>query len=449
MANGARRWVFRTVLVLAAGAVVVLAVMAGRKPATVESTRPRRGEIRASFREPARTRLDRTWPITMPVAGRIERIALEPGDPVKAGQELVAYDRVPFETAVTEAAAAVEELDASLAVKKDNRLEETALVQSKSAVDAMSEAVKAASAEIDADRARSERASKELARMEALVAGKAVPQTALDDAALAAGTALISLREKEFNYTSMKAMFVAIDLMPKLIQQYIGRKDLEQRVLEHQLAQARARLATAEHERDLARIVSPIDGVVLERAEQGEQTLSAGQPLLLIGDLNHMEVIADVLTEDALKLRDGSEVMLDALSGGAAIAGKVKRIEPAGFTKLSSLGVEQQRVNVIVAFDERPGDLGVGYRLQATFVTGRHADTLILPRFSVMQSPTREYYVFTIAGGTLHRRVVALGLTSDMELEVLSGLAEGDEVVARPDATMTNGMRVKVEKSSP
>lgn len=432
------RWV--GLAVVAAGAVLV--VTWSRWPADIEVTHPRRGEIRASFREPARTRLEKTYPITMPVAGRIGRVDLEPGDRVTVGQVLVQFDRVPFEQAAQEARAAVAELEASLVVKRDSGIENTGLDQSRSMVSAAAEAVNAAKSQVEAEQARADRAAKELKRMESLAAGQAISEALLDDTRLAAETSVIALREKEFNQAAIKAMFVVTDLMPKLIEQYIGRKVLEEQVLVHQLAQARARLVQAEHDLDLAQIVSPIAGVVLERDEQGSRTLPAGQPLLLVGDLEQLEVIADVLTEDALRIGPGSLVSLEPAAGRGPLTGEVKRIEPAGFTKLSSLGVEQQRVNVIVAFDREPRDLGVGYRLQARFFTGAKTDALILPRFSVMQSPDGRYYVLKVEGGMLRKQVVTIGLTSDADIEIGAGLSESDLVVNVPDATLKEGQRV-------
>lgn len=243
--------------------------------------------------------------------------------------------------------------------------------------------------------------------------------------------------------TTLENVQVAVELMPKLIDQYIGRKTLEEKVLAQQLAQARARLVQAEHELKLAQVRSPITGVVLERHEQGNRSLPAGQTLLLLGNIDHLETIADVLTEDALKLSPGSEVSLEPAAGTGALAGKVKRIEPAGFTKLSSLGVEQQRVNVIVAFNEKPAKLGVGYRLQARFFTGSRTDALILPRFAVMQSPDGDFYVFVAEAGVLRKQPVRLGLTSDLDLEITHGLTGQHLVVTHPDATMKEGMKVK------
>jgi len=132
----------------------------------------------------------------------------------------------------------------------------------------------------------------------------------------------------------------------------------------------------------------------------------------------------------------------------AAIWGKVKRIEPAGFTKLSSLGVEQQRVNVIVSLPPQHEGLGVGYRVQAQFFTGAKSNALIVPRYGVLQAPDRSFYVLKVVDGKMRKQAVTIGLRSDLELEITSGLSENDLIVARPDTTMKEGAKVKASEQS-
>lgn len=427
--------------------ILVLLALAGLgcdRGAEVEVVEPRRGTIRESFKEPARTRLATTYPITMPVDARIGRVSLEPGDPVEKGRRLVEIDLVPFRQAVAEAEAAVGELRAEITVKEDNRLEKIAAEDARQAVKAAEEALKAADEEVAAEKARADRAAKELARKQKLFDQGVTPEDQLDDVRLLAETALIELRRQQFYRAALKAMVVAVDLYPRAVDQWIAKKDLEKSVVVHKLEQAKARLALAQHRLRLAEVLSPIDGVVLERHELGDRPLTAGAPLLLLGNLDDLEVVADVLTQDALRLQPGSEVTLEPASSVEPIAGTVKRIEPAGFTKLSSLGVEQQRVNVIVAFAGQHDDLGVGYRVQARFFTGSKDDALIVPRFSVLQDPDRNFYVFKFADGRLVRQGVTIGLRSDLELEITDGLAPSDRIVARPEATMEDGMAVQV-----
>ncbi|NQU42729.1 HlyD family efflux transporter periplasmic adaptor subunit [bacterium] len=428
------------------GAILLVAVLVGcGEGPEVEALHPRRGIIEEAFEEPGRTRLENSYPVSMPVNGRIARIELEAGDRVEAGQSLVEIDRVPFEQDLAEARAAVAELEAQVEVEKDVRLESTAKIGAEATISAALEALNAMDSQIDAEQARADRTQKELRRIEELARERTVPESELDDARLAAETAVIELRKQEFYRSALKFTIVAIRLGPKSIEQWLARKDLTVAVTAQQLLQARARLVRAEHQNQLARVISPIDGTVLERYERGDSVLSAGQALLLLGNLNQMEVIVDTLTRYALRLQPGTAVELE--SAPLRIEGRVKRVEPAGFTKLSSLGVEQQRVNVIVSMGERPANLGVGYRLRAHFITSRKEDALIVPRYSVLQAPDQTYYVFKIGEGKLVRQPVRLGLQGDLALEIAEGLEAEDEIVARPDATMAEGESVSVARS--
>ena len=402
--------------------------------ADVETIRPWRGTIVASFRGPARTRLASTHLITMPVAGRIGRIDLVPGDPVKKGQRLTVLDLVPIQQNVAEARAAWEQTRSRLEeLKAGPRPEEIVAVQA---------AVERATAQAEYQR-------RELERQTDLHRRKVTTDSELQATRLAHQVAAAGLKEARARHELIRA----------------GPR-LEQIVqAEQAAARARARLIRAEHELGVARIVSPIDGTVLEKYEQGERSLPAGHSLLLLGDLHELEVEVDVLTSNALRLRVGGAVELELAAQREIIAGEVKRIEPAGFTKLSSLGVEQQQVKVIVALKratagqeaqsageqkntntvQEPASrrLGVGFRLQARFITATKTDVLLVPRFSVLQAPDGTFYVFKVAAGVLIKQPVVLGLKSDLEMEITSGLAESDSIVAAPDTTLHDGDKVR------
>ena len=411
----------------------------------VETVNPRRGGIQESFREPARTHLKNTYIIAMPIDGRIERIDLEPGDAVQKDQIAVPFDTAPLERTLAEARASTAELEARIAVNEFNKLEDSARIEAQAMVDASSHSLQAFDAQVEAKHVRSERASKHLSRIKALADQKQASASQLDDAALEADTAIIELREQEFYRSAIQTIISVIGLGPQVVEDWLIRKSLQRDVLTHQLAQARARLENAVYNRRLADMKSPIDGIVLERYEEGGQWFPAGQRLLLLGNLDELEAIADVLTQDAVHLRPGSRVLLELGRGQEELEAQVKQVEPMAFTKLSSLGIEQQRVNIIITLDERPGYLGVGYRLQARFFTGTQSNALIIPRFSVMQAPDGTYYVLKVVEGTIQKQSIRLGLKSDLELEVIEGLSEEDRIVAHPDTTMTEGMRIRTE----
>jgi HlyD family secretion protein len=409
----------------------------GGKP--VVTVHPSRGEIRESFEEPARTRLEKTYQITMPVSGRIDRIDLEPGARVSVGQVLTKFDLLPFRKAVEKAQAAVKALKAQIAVNDYNSIEETALVEARSTIQAAQEALNAADQQVSAEKARADRAALTLKRMTNLKAGQAIPQSRLDDAELTADTTRLDLKREQFFRAAFNALFVAIKLGPPYIEKYLGRKTLEREVLVQKLAEARAGLAEAKHRLGLAILTSPIRGVVLEKYSQGEGYLPVGKPLLLLGNPDDLEVEADILTQEALRLHPGMRVSLLPAYRFKPIEGRVKRINPEGFTKRSSLGVEQQRVKVIVALEGSLKGLGVGYRLQARFFTGSKANALIVPRFSVMQERDGSYYVLKMVKGKPRKTRVTIGLRTDLELEITRGLTKNDLIVARPTVPEVGG----------
>ena len=414
--------------------------------AEIEVISPTRGEIRESFREPSKTRLENTWKIAMQVAGRIGRIDSEPGDRVTKGQVLAEFDLVDFNNAIRDAEANIERLRAALRVLDDNTLELTSLSEAEAVAQSAEESVRGAGARVKAAQARVDYTQKEFVRLTNPAAAGTVSEAALNAARYEADTAVEDLSRASSDLESQRATLKANRLAPRRIRETIERKKLKREENLAQLAGAQALLERVRHELELARVISPIDGIVLERYERGERPLPLGQELLLLGNPGEIELEAEVMTEDALKLAPGGKVLLESLIGSLKLKGHVKRIEPQGFPKLSSLGVEQQRVLVIVEIEDPPENLRVGFRLHARFFTGYKTDAIILPRFAVLQAPDQTYYVYAVEDGRLTRREVKLGLRSDLEIEIAEGLDVDSLVVTNPDSTMSEGTAVKPVK---
>ncbi|MCP3662488.1 MAG: HlyD family efflux transporter periplasmic adaptor subunit [Gammaproteobacteria bacterium] len=402
----------------------------------VTTVNPQMEPMEESFTEPARTRLSRTYPVTMPLDGRIEEISYKPGDPVKVGERLVAFDSFPLEQTLQEAKAAVQELEKRVILNEFDDIEQSLRLELVATVDAARDVLKAADAQVDAEQARANRAGKEYERIQKLNSQGMASDKQLDDTAMLAETTTIGLRERELMREAYKTLFTAIQLGPKYIDDWLKRKRIERELLLKQLTQAQARLAMAKRNIKLVDIVSPINGVVLQRLEQGGGPLVAGQPLLNLGRLDQMEVVAEVLTQDALKLKAGAKVELSARGMSQNIAGEVTLVEPAGFTKLSSLGVEQQRVKVIITLSGGRQVLGVGFRLHARFITAKKEQALVIPRFSVLEAPDRSHYVLKLSGNELVRQTIKTGMKNDFQIEVLEGLIPEDKIVAAPSSDM-------------
>ena len=425
----------------------VIGAFAGCGRATeVKAAKVRKEAITESFSEVARTRLEDRYRISMPLNARIAQVELEPGAVVKKGDQLIVVDRVPLERAVGEARAAVEELRARVALMRDTSVEQKALENAEATAEAMGQQKKSFGALIDAERWRVTRTQREWERLKGLTDSNAVSKTVLDAAESDAETATIELRRREYEDAMADSQLQSSRLHAEEIRKTIERKPLETSAVEQQLKAAEDRLAIAEHNLELSNITSPIDGCVLEKYELGGGPLASGTPLLLLGNLDELEVESEVLSQDAMKLREGTRVEFTVNSSSGVIPGKVRLVRPAGFVKLSSLGVEQQRVIVLCSLEKRPANLGVGFRLEGRFIVASKEEALLVPRYSVLQAPDNSYFIFRIDGRRIRKQPVKVGLRSDLDVEIVDGLKEGDLVVAAPDSSMTDGQRVSAEE---
>lgn len=425
------------------GLLILWLLLAGCSATSVRETlHPHRGMLEESFTEEAVTRPVKTWPVRMPAAGRLARIELEPGDPVRRNQALATFDRLPAQLQQKEAEALVEERRERLAVARTTAVEEAALRQAQAQLPGAREGLSAALARREQARIQARQANLELKRSRQLFAQDAIPKQRLELDEAAARTAHQEVAELNAQVREQQAQVDSARQQLALEDARLQRRSLESQVLRNELNQASTRQAQAAHEVKQQVLRSPIDGVVLERYEQGPGYFEAGTRLLLLANPRQLEVRAEVLTEDALRLKTGLSVRLEPAPGRAPLSGQVLRIEPAGFTKLSSLGVEQRRVNVIVRLTGTLPGLGPGYRLRARFIVGQRQGVLLVPRAAVLQKPDRSYYVLKVIDGRLSEQPVEIGLKGDMELEITRGVSESDELVALPETTMRDGDRV-------
>ena len=196
---------------------------------------------------------------------------------------------------------------------------------------------------------------------------------------------------------------------------------------------------------DVLQVRAPVAGRVLKLLQESEGAVAAGQPLLEIGNPDSLEVEVEVLSTHAVKIAPGSKVILDRWGGEQAVAGRVRVVEPSGFTKISALGVEEQRVRVIVDFTsprEAWQRLGDGYRVEARFVLWEGKDVLQLPTSALFRHG-EGWAVFALDGKRARLTPVETGQRAGLATQVLSGLAAGARVVSHPDDTLSDGARVK------
>lgn len=218
------------------------------------------------------------------------------------------------------------------------------------------------------------------------------------------------------------------------------------------LDEARARLTAPSVARrraaadcDCVDVFSPVSGSVLRVMQESEAVVASGAPLIEIGNPGDMEVVVDLLSTDAVRVEAGQRVLIEAWGGGPPLNGTVRRVEPFGFTKVSALGIEEQRVNVVIDFADPPdrwARLGHGYRVEPRIVLAEAASVLKVPQAALFREQG-AWAVFVDEGGTAELRTVELGLENGLEAQVVKGLAAGEKVVLQPGGRITAGVALK------
>jgi HlyD family secretion protein len=263
----------------------------------------------------------------------------------------------------------------------------------------------------------------------------------------------VEYRQDELVWKSLNSVLAATQLLPEIVEQYISHKSLSTAVLEKQETEAQARLRQVALRSERGSVDSPIDGVVLAKYVDDAQFASAGAMLLQIGRMSDLEVEADVLSQDATRIHPGAVAEMYALTTGgelgAGISGTVRRVYPRAFTKISSLGVEQQRVKVIIGFTDAAMDtleqfqVGADYRVRVRIFTKQERDALIIPQSALFRSGDGLWQVFAVRDGRVRLQEVTVGLINDEQVQVSGGLDDEEEVILAPGNDIQDGIRVK------
>lgn len=365
----------------------------------VETVAAAKGPMQVTVEEEGKTRVRERYVISAPVAGHARRIELNVGDVVKAGQTV-----------------AVIEPMRSSALDPRTRAETAAAVRAAEAV-AAAAVEKARAAAVQADLAR-----QELERTDSLRKSSFVSAQALDKARSELDRSQAAKSAADHDVSAAK----------------------------FELERARAALAFATSAQagrstDTLAVRTPVGARVLKVAHESEGTVQAGSPLIEVGDPESLEVEVEVLSSQAVKIAHGTRVLFDRWGGDKALEGKVRVVEPTGFTKISALGVEEQRVRVIADLASPREDwqrVGDGYRVEARFVVWEGTDVLQIPASALFRH-NHGWAVFVVDDGRARRQPIQTGQRNGLHVQVLSGLDAGDIVVAHPDDKISDDRRVR------
>jgi HlyD family secretion protein len=414
----------------------------------------RRGEISEYVDERGKTRLRHTFDITMPFTARLEPIQLDEGDTVAADQIVAQVDRQDLENELEEAQAVVQRLQASIAENEDHAVELLLKEQAEAFVTSMLRTVDAAEERKTAGLAWRDYAQWFFDQTERLHARDAKTEEELELAKVQLIERSVDYEQDKLVWESLNSILAATRLLPRIIAQYISHKSLSTHVLEQQKAEAEAQWKQATLRVQRGTIRSPIDGVVLAKFVDDEQFTSAGTVLLQVGRMADLEVEVDVLSQEATRIRPGAAAEIYAFVAGgqptATIPGTVRLVYPQAFTKISSLGVEEQRVKVIVAFPEDAlaalgrQQVGAEYRVRVRIFTNQEQTALIIPRSALFRSSDGRWQVFVVRDGRARLQDVSVGLMNDETIQVEASLEEDEEVILAPENDIQDGTRVQV-----
>lgn len=357
-------------------------------PLQVDAESIGRGELVITLDEEGMTRVRNGFTVASPVNGRVERIGLDEGDFLQKNSVVARITSPPL----------------------NSREYEEAEARSRSA-EAVLEAARAAERQVKVDLDQSAR---KYNRYKNLYRKGAVAAETFEDVKTA-----WEVLQKQYQAAVQNVESARYDL------------------------KAARSLISPLGEGGTVAVLAPEGGKVLRVFEKSERVVSAGTPLVEMGDPEDIEVVIDVLSSDAVKVEPRMSVQVEEWGGGSMLSGSVRTVEPAAFTKISALGIEEKRVNIVADLDEPESRLGDNYRVQAKIILWQGDDILQVPVSSIFRGE-EGWNVFVIKGGKAIRQPLTIGKRGAYYAEVIEGLEEGDEVVVHPTNDLEDGMRVKV-----
>ncbi|MGR8948322.1 MAG: efflux RND transporter periplasmic adaptor subunit [Gammaproteobacteria bacterium] len=364
--------------------------------ATVET-----GPLVVSVGEEGETRIRDVYTVSAPITGRMLRIEAEVGEKVVAAQTLIA------------------QIEPSDPAFLDLRSEEEA----RAAVKAAEASMNLAKAQLTEAESEFEFAAIEVERANKLSQAKVMSRREVDSARR-------DYKSKQAVVNTAKARLVA---------------------RQHELAQARAHLVSpadlqnSDRECDCVSVLAPVSGTILQILEENEGVVERGTPLVEIGDASDLEIVVDFLSSDAVKIQPGQRVIIDRWGGNGFLQGVVRKIEPFGFTKTSSLGIDEQRVNVIIDISsphEQWQRLGHGYQVDVEVVLWEGVSVLKVPLTALFRH-SADWAIFVNEHGVARLRTVEVGQRNGLAAEIKNGLSLGDEIILHPSNRINDGVRIE------
>lgn len=426
MANNSRsrlaQWLRRLVLAaiaLVVGGMVVMAMLP--KPVGVDLAEVERGPLQVTVDEDGQTRIKERYVVSTPLSGRLLRIGLDVGDPVQTGETILAR---------------IQPTDPEL-------LDSRAAAQAEARVKAAEARLAQSVPQLEKAQATLDYAETEVGRIRGLRERGAATPAQVDEKELALRTATQEFKAAKF--AQEIAQFELELERAALLRTQGDSESTETTSGDTDSTQAASSSRGADGNGQFL-IKAPISGRVLKLFQESATIATPGMQLVELGDPLDLEVVVDVLSSDAVRIRPGAKALLDQWGGEEPLPATVRLVEPSGFTKISALGVEEQRVNVILDLDvppEKRESLGDSFRVEARIVVWEEPEVVKVPTSSLFREQG-DWAVFVVDDGHARLRRIEVGRQNGLEAQVLAGLEPGERIITHPSDKVADGVEVFV-----
>ncbi|MBN2372439.1 efflux RND transporter periplasmic adaptor subunit [bacterium] len=409
----------------------------------IEVARVDRGYVSKFISEDGKTRLSKTYTFNMPVDGRLLRIDLDVGDYVEKGQVVARIDPYQMRQELAGLKAQLDEISALIIGVDQAKPKPEDIEAARLRVEASRLRLENAGKELEIARINLERRSRDYDRMKGLWKEKALSESSYDEAEQIYKSASermeqadiqkkVASRELEVDGTNYRRILNSAD-----------DNEYQRGVYNAQRQRIKTEINITEDRLAKTEIISPVSGPVMEKFIEDEQVLPPGTPILTIGDLSSIEIEADILSEEIGEVRVGQDVEVSGKAiGGKNVYGKIKTIYPSGFKKISSLGIEQQRVKTLMEFDNSGAGIRPGVSVDVRIIVAKNPNALRIPEKSVFRL-SDGWAVFVLKGKRVYLQAISTGLRNTEHVEIMDGLAEGQAFVLLPPNGLEPGMKIK------
>ena len=429
---------------------MALLVLAFRpSPIAVDIAEVRRKDVRVTVNEEGETRIRQRYRVSAPVTGRLKRIDFDEGDRVTKGEIIAQIDPLSLESDVREAQARLRQWQAEKAGVETQRPKREAIAQAEARIRSAVAKQKEAEAKVEQAKATLAQAKRDLDRNQQLHADGVISRQAKEQAELEAIAKTRALEaEQRITESAVAEVSTAHEAL-SILRAEQQDPDYLLDVYDARIASVEAELAKLTDDASRSNITSPIDGYVFRVNVESAKYIEAGTQLLELGNPQDLEIVVDLLSSDAVKVKLGATMLLEDWGGEGTLEAKVRYVEPSAFTKVSALGVEEQRVNVIADLVDSEIPLGDRYRVETKTVVWSGKDVLVIPLSALFRCEANNrvssntWCTFVVENNQAQRRQLEVSQSSNFEAVIEAGLEPQEKVILHPTEQIQSGTKVK------